>query len=63
MRTKTTTAEDYDVELVCKTCGYSHKGGRLITHDNGSQSFDVGVPTFCKWCEMIAERKEEDKNI
>ena len=58
MKTKTTTVDDYDFEVVCKTCGRSRKGGQLVTHQNGTQTVIMNVPSFCIWCEQIAEEKE-----
>ena len=60
MKTIKTTSENYDVEIICKTCGHPRKVKyyNVIKHKVGSESIQFGVPAFCIWCSQIAEEKE-----
>ena len=68
MRTSKRNPEDFELDLTCKICGRPHAikfetfgKSHIITHKNGNKSIMVEFPKYCKWCEMIAEQKEQGK--
>jgi len=58
-----TTAEDYEVQVICKKCHYPRKMKiTAVTHKSGTQTWPIPVPSRCIYCCQIEEQEAAKQN-